>query len=87
MGNYMTLGRSFEPEPVTPGTGTMLSPNALVEWNGSWSAGIRIVLVRSPAFLDPAVVPDRWFQLPCCPEFAYPLAEAFLRLRHETNTG
>lgn len=83
----MTWGLSFEPEPATPGTGTMLSQNALVEWNGSWSAGVRIVLVRGPVFLDPAVIPDRKFQLPCCSEFAYPLAEAFLRLRHETNNG
>ncbi len=83
----MILGRSFEPEPVIPGTETMLSTDALVEWNGSWSARIRIVLVRNPVFLDPANVPDRKFQLPCRSEFAYPLAEAFLRFRHETNTG
>ena len=83
----MTWGRSFEPDPVTRGTEMMLSSNALVEWNESWSAGIRIVLVRNPVFLDPAIVPDRKFQLPCCSEFAYPLAEAFLRLRHEINSG
>ena len=44
-------------------------------------------LVRNPVFPDPAVVPDREFQLAHCSEFVAPLAEAALRFRHETNNG